>query len=84
MAQQYDQISDRLAEFIAAQHVFFVATAAGEGRVNISPKGLEALRILGPNRAVWLNGTGLESYHREKNLTSIDGFPTGLRVPGAC
>jgi hypothetical protein len=22
---------------------------------------------------------GLEAYHREKNLTSIDGFPTGLR-----
>ena len=24
---------------------------------------------------------GLEAYQREKNLTSIDGFPTGLRVP---
>src|SRR5215469_2341946 len=58
MAQQYSEISDRLAEFIAAQHVFFVATAAREGRVNASPKGLQALRILGPNRVVWLNGTG--------------------------
>jgi hypothetical protein len=26
---------------------------------------------------------GLEAYHREKNLTSIDGFPTGLRYAGA-
>jgi len=42
MAQQYGEISDRLAEFIAAQHVFFVATAAREGRVNISPKGWTA------------------------------------------
>ena len=183
MTQQYGEISDRLAEFIAAQHVFFVATAAREGRVNVSPKGLDGLRVLGPNRVVWLNGTGsgnetaahlldvnrmtlmfcsferqplilrlygtateiqpdqpewdeciglfppipgarqifdmkvdqvqtscgygvpfmdyaddrhlmaqwaekkgpagLEAYHREKNLTSIDGFPTGLRVPGA-
>src|ERR1700744_2245949 len=58
MAQQYGEISDRLADFIAAQHVFFVATAAREGRVNVSPKGLDALRILGPNRVVWLNGTG--------------------------
>ena len=58
MAQQYGEISDRLAEFIAAQHVFFVATAAREGRVNVSPKGLDGLRVLGPNRVVWLNGTG--------------------------
>jgi hypothetical protein len=58
MAQQYGAISNRLAEFIAAQHVFFVATAAREGRVNVSPKGLDGLRVLGPNRVVWLNGTG--------------------------
>ena len=53
MAQQYSEISDRLAEFIAAQHMFFVATAAHDGRVNISPKGLDALRVLGPNRVLW-------------------------------
>lgn len=58
MATQYDEITDRLAEFIAAQHVFFVGTAARDGRVNVSPKGLDALRVLGPNRVVWLNGTG--------------------------
>ncbi len=58
MAQQYDQISDRLAEFISRQHVFFVGTAARDGRVNVSPKGLDSLRVLGPNRVVWLNGTG--------------------------
>jgi predicted pyridoxine 5'-phosphate oxidase superfamily flavin-nucleotide-binding protein len=58
MAQQYDQISDRLATFIAAQHIYFVATAARDGRVNVSPKGLDSLRVLGPNRVVWLNGTG--------------------------
>ncbi|MBV9792501.1 MAG: pyridoxamine 5'-phosphate oxidase family protein [Actinobacteria bacterium] len=58
MAQQYEEISDRLARFIAAQHVFFVATAARGGRVNVSPKGLESLRVLGPNRVIWLNGTG--------------------------
>src|ERR1700744_5242837 len=58
MAQQYDEISDRLAKFIAAQHKFFVATAARGGGVNVSPKGLDALRVLGPNRVLWLNGTG--------------------------
>jgi hypothetical protein len=58
VAQQYDEISGRLAEFITAQHMFFVATAAGGGRVNVSPKGLDSLRLLGPRRLVWLNGTG--------------------------
>lgn len=58
MAQQYDEITDRLAAFIAEQHIFFVGTAARDGRVNVSPKGLDSLRVLGPNRVVWLNGTG--------------------------
>jgi hypothetical protein len=58
VAQQYDGINDRLAQFIAAQHVFFVGTAAADGRVNVSPKGLDSLRVLGPNRVVWLSGTG--------------------------
>src|ERR1700743_1184395 len=58
MAQQYDEISERLAKFIAAQHMFFVATAARDGRVNVSPKALDALRVFGPNRVIWLNGTG--------------------------
>ena len=45
-------------EFIRAQPVFFVATAACEGRVNVSPKGMDSLRILDPARVVWLNLTG--------------------------
>ncbi|MFI5060092.1 MAG: pyridoxamine 5'-phosphate oxidase family protein [Actinomycetales bacterium] len=58
MATQYEQITDRLADFIREQQLFFVATAARDGRVNVSPKGLDSLRVLGPNRVVWLNGTG--------------------------
>jgi len=58
MGKLYDTITDELAEFIGRQHLFFVATAAAEGRVNVSPKGLDSLRVLGPNRVVWLNGTG--------------------------
>lgn len=45
-------------EFIRAQPVFFVATAACEGRVNVSPKGTDSLRVLDPRRVVWLNLTG--------------------------
>ncbi|MGI9595687.1 MAG: pyridoxamine 5'-phosphate oxidase family protein [Acidimicrobiales bacterium] len=45
-------------EFIEAQPMFFVATAAAEGRVNLSPKGMDSLRVLGPQRIVWLSLTG--------------------------
>jgi hypothetical protein len=58
MAQQFDAISDRHRTFIERQPMFFVATAACEGRVNVSPKGLDSLRVLDPHRVVWLNGTG--------------------------
>ena len=44
--------------FIGAQPMFFVATAACEGRVNVSPKGMDSLRVLGAGRVVWLNLTG--------------------------
>ena len=56
--QQYSELTDRLRTFIEAQQLFFVATAAREGRVNVSPKGLDSLRIVSPTRVVWLNGTG--------------------------
>lgn len=59
MAQHHASISDHHAEFIAAQPIFFVATAMEEGRINLSPKGLDGtFRILGPNRVAWLNLTG--------------------------
>lgn len=38
--------------------MYFVATAAPTGRVNVSPKGLDTFRVLSPNRVAWLNGTG--------------------------
>ncbi|SEE28809.1 pyridoxamine 5'-phosphate oxidase family protein [Ruania alba] len=58
MATQYPEITDRLRRFIEAQHLYFVGTAARDGRVNVSPKGLDSLRIVSPTRVVWLNGTG--------------------------
>lgn len=58
MATQYDEISERQRAFIERQPMFFVATAARSGRVNVSPKGHDSLRVLDPHRVVWLNGTG--------------------------
>ena len=53
-----DRLTAKQIEFIEAQSFFFVATAAPEGRVNVSPKGLDTLRVLGPQRIVWLNLSG--------------------------
>ena len=38
--------------------MFFTASAAPEGHVNLSPKGLEALRVLSENSVVYLDHTG--------------------------
>lgn len=58
MAKRYAELDDKLRRFIAAQKLFFVGTAAAEGHVNVSPKGMDSLRVLSPNRVVWLNVTG--------------------------
>lgn len=58
MAKQFDHISDDHRSFIQAQHMFFCGSAAQDGRVNISPKGMDSLRVLGPNRIIWRNMTG--------------------------
>ncbi|WP_095012194.1 pyridoxamine 5'-phosphate oxidase family protein [Tsuneonella mangrovi] len=63
MADFYDALSDDHVAMIAAQPVFFVATAAPDGRVNLSPKGYDALRVLGPKRVGYLDlaGSGNET-----------------------
>jgi hypothetical protein len=58
MAKQFAFIEAKHHEFILQQHVFFAASAAAEGRVNVSPKDAAALRILSPNRVAYLDQTG--------------------------
>lgn len=91
MANQFPEIIDRLKTFIEAQRVFFVATAARDGRVNVSPKGLDSLRVLGPNRVAWLNGTGsgnetaahlLDTNRMTIMFCSFDTKPLILRLYG--
>lgn len=58
MARQFPQLDAAHQRFITKQHIFFTATAAADGRVNVSPKGMDSLRILGPNQIAWMNLTG--------------------------
>jgi hypothetical protein len=58
MSEKFSELSPELINFIGEQHIYFVGTAGAEGRVNVSPKGMDSLRVLGPNDVIWLNMTG--------------------------
>ena len=58
---KFDGLNDKHTSFIEKQKLFFVGTAAKEGRVNIALKGSDTLRVLGANRIVWLDLTGAEN-----------------------
>lgn len=91
MGQQYSEISDKLKLFIKDQKIFFVGTATEDSRVNISPKGMDSLKVLSNNRVVWLNVTGSgneTSAHIQENnrmtimFTAFEGKPMILRLYG--
>ena len=93
MGKQYPDINAPLRAFIEAQRMFFVATAplAGSGHVNLSPKGLDTLRILGPRTVAYLDyiGSGAETIaHVRENgrivimFCAFEGSPKILRLHG--
>ena len=93
MADRFSSISDDLARWWSEQPLFFVATApSGEdGHVNCSPKGLDTLRILGPQRVAYLDltGSGVEtiSHLRENGRITLmacafNGAPQISRIYG--
>jgi len=58
MAEFFDQLSDKHIAFAARQPVFFVATAAADARINLSPKGMDCFRVLSPTRVAYLDVAG--------------------------
>ena len=59
MGKRFDTLTEDQIAFIGQQPVFFVATVPlPGGYVNVSPKGMDSLRVLSPNRILWLNVTG--------------------------
>lgn len=58
MAEFFDQLSDKHIAFVARQPVFFVATAAADARINLSPKGMDCFRVLSPTRVAYLDVAG--------------------------
>tara|TARA_B100000795_G_scaffold253343_1_gene223469 strand:+ start:74 stop:634 length:561 start_codon:yes stop_codon:yes gene_type:complete len=91
MAEQYNHLTKDLQKFIENQKIFFVGTATSDGLINVSPKGLDSLKIINKNRILWMNltGSGNESAaHTQENprmtlmFTSFERKPLILRVYG--
>jgi hypothetical protein len=64
MADFTQTLTDKQIEMIARQPVYFVATAATDGRINLSPKGYDSFRVLSPARVAYLDlgGSGNETH----------------------
>ncbi|MFG0318769.1 MAG: pyridoxamine 5'-phosphate oxidase family protein [Planctomycetota bacterium JB042] len=93
MGKVRDSIEPELAEWIAEQRLFFVATAplGADGHVNASPKGLDTFRVLGPREVAFLDltGSGAETIaHVRENgritfvFAALDGAPRIVRLYG--
>lgn len=64
MADFSDSLDEKHIAMIEKQPVFFVATAAKDARINLSPKGYDAFRVLAPGRVAYLDlgGSGNETH----------------------
>jgi len=91
MAKFNDKITLRIKKFIADQKMFFVATAPKNGRINLSPKGMDSFRVLDEKRVAWLSVTGsgneTSAHLLEDNRITImfcafEGAPNILRLYG--
>jgi len=93
MGKVYECLEETLQDFLRAQHVFFVGTAplGADGHVNVSPKGLDGFRVLGPKRVAYVDhpGSGIETVaHLRENgrivlmFCAFDGPPKIVRLYG--
>jgi hypothetical protein len=93
MGKTYREIDQNLRAFLEAQRIFFVATAPldASGHVNLSPKGLDSLRVLAPNAVAYLDwvGSGVETIaHIRENgrialmFCAFEGAPKIVRLHG--
>lgn len=93
MGKLHETITSELAEWIARQRVYFFATAplAPDGHINLSPKGGDTFRVVGPLEAVHqdLTGSGAETAaHLRENgrlvvmFCAFEGPPKIVRLHG--
>jgi hypothetical protein len=92
MGKVLPELTDGLRGFIERQHLFFVATAplAG-GHVNLSPKGMDSFRVLGPTSVGYVDSVGsgnetaahvLDNGRITFMFCAFEGSPLILRLYG--
>ena len=88
MATHYSEFLPKHIEFMGKQQLYFLASASGE-EVNLSPKGLDSLRVLSASRLLFLDlpGSGNRSARDVANhgqitvmWTAFEGAPLILRA----
>jgi hypothetical protein len=91
MARFYPALEDGHLAFIAAQKLFFTATGTTDSRLNLSPKGMDSLRVIDAHRVAYLDltGSGNETAAHLKHdgrmtmmWCSFDADPLILRLYG--
>lgn len=58
MARFYPELEARHRDFIAAQKLFFTASGTADSRLNLSPKGMDSLRVIDARHVAYLDLTG--------------------------
>ncbi len=91
MARFYPSLESKHRDFIAAQHIFFTASGTADSRLNLSPKGMDSLRVLSNTCVAYLDltGSGNETAAHLKQdgrmtimFCSFDADPMILRLYG--
>jgi hypothetical protein len=91
MAKQFSKLENHHADFIRRQNIFFTASAADTGRVNVSPRSTDALKILSDNAVFYLDRTGSgneTAAHLRANgrmtimFCAVEGSPLIMRLYG--
>ena len=91
MSEKFSELTQSHIDFIEKQQIYFVASAAETGFVNVSPKGMDSLRVINQNKVTWLNLSGsgnetaahvLENDRMTIMFCSFDKTPLILRLYG--
>jgi molybdenum cofactor biosynthesis enzyme MoaA len=89
MAKTHETITEELQAIIARQHIFFVSSAplSGEGHINLSPKGLDSIRVslfsAVPEKYIWYHrphGYNLNDVKRSLTYASDHGLMVALNL----
>lgn len=91
MADFFTELADKHKEFISRQKIFFTATAPEQGRINLSPKGMDTFRVIDNKTVAYLDLTGsgnetaahlCETKRMTIMLCAFDSGPLIMRLYG--